>query len=246
MLGLAAGVLALFVVAQLIALTDAGRRLVDSSGLTPAQYARGGFFQLCWATAIILVFLAVARAVAAPGVFRQREIRLLAAVVPALAVGLVVVSLRRMVLYDHAFGLTMLRLWVVGAALWMGGVLLMAAARNLGLGASRDWLIAGAGAFAFALVVFVNVLNPEAFIVRHNVAHAASGHELDPIYLGTLSDDAVPAIAAALGRTSGGSERLVLRRALRCDTQTTGVAALNVAAARAERVRRRLCALPAD
>ena len=53
--------------------------------------------------------------------------RTLAALVPALALGLVVVSLRRMQLYDQAFGLTMLRLWVVGGAVWLGGLLLMMA-----------------------------------------------------------------------------------------------------------------------
>ena len=160
MLGLAAAVLALFVVSQLVALTGAGRRLVGSSGLTPAQYARGGFFQLCWATAILVAFLAVVRALAAPGVLVQREVRLLAAVVPTLALGLVVVSIRRMVLYDQAFGMTMLRLWVVGAAIWMGGVLVMAAARNLGVGRSRDWLIGGGRACRCFCSVRKNALRP--------------------------------------------------------------------------------------
>jgi hypothetical protein len=39
----------------------------------------------------------------------------------------------------------------------------------------------GAGALAFALVVFVNVLNPEAFIVRHNVAAARAERRAPPV-----------------------------------------------------------------
>jgi Domain of unknown function (DUF4153) len=39
-------------------------------------------------------------------------VRILGAAVPGLALGLVAVSLRRMALYDQAFGLTRLRLWI--------------------------------------------------------------------------------------------------------------------------------------
>ena len=148
MLALAAGVLALFVVSQLIALTGAGKRLVEASGLTPADYARRGFFQLCAATALLLGFLALVERLAGPDVRERRSVRILGAAVPVLAVGLVVVSMRRMALYDHAFGLTMLRLWVVGAAAWFGVVLVLVAVRNAGVGGGRRWVLAGAGVAA--------------------------------------------------------------------------------------------------
>lgn len=49
----------LFVAAQLVAMTTAGERLVRQSGMTPSEYARSGFFQLCWATLVIVSLLAV-------------------------------------------------------------------------------------------------------------------------------------------------------------------------------------------
>jgi hypothetical protein len=220
MLGLAAAVVGLFVLSQLVALTGAGRRLVESSGLTPAEYARSGFFQLCWATAVLVVFLAAVRALAAPGVVQLPIVRRLAAVVPLLALGLVAVSLRRMAFYDDAFGLTMLRLWVIGAAVWMGALLVMLALRNSGVGGNRDWVVGGAGAVAVALLVVANLVNPEAYIVHHNVSRAThSAVPLDVAYLQGLSADAVPALAD---------------RGLqpRC-TQKTGAAALNLSARRA-------------
>jgi hypothetical protein len=241
MLALATVVLGLFVVSQLIAVTDAGRRLVESAGLTPAEYARSGFFQLCWAAGLLLAFLGLVRALATPQALEQRLVRGLGATVPSLAVGLVVVSLRRMALYDQAFGLTMLRLWVVGAAVWMGLVLVMTVVRSLGPRAGRSWLVAGAGIAAVALVLVADLGDPEAFVARHNLARAREGAELDIDYLAGLSDDAVPTLAGAIDVAAepGAHDQLV--DALRCAHQEKGVAALNLATARAADLRRDLC-----
>lgn len=225
MLGLAALVLALFVVSQLVAPTGAGRRLIESSGLTPAQYARSGFFQLCWATALIVILLAIVRALAGPEVVRRLPVRILGAAVPLLATGLVVVSLRRMALYDRAFGLTMLRLWVIGAAVWMGVLLVMIALRYAGLGRARNWVAAGALAAALALLLTADVANREAFVARHNMARARAGAELDVRYLAGLSDDAGPTVGLALV----------------CHGHKEGAASLNLAVARADDLRHRLC-----
>ena len=226
-------VLALFVVSQLVALTGAGDRLIASAGLTPAEYARSGFFQLCWATGLLLAFLAAGAALADPDAARPAGP--CGASAPRYRCwrsGWSSVSLRRMALYDEAFGLTMLRLWVVGAAFWMGAVLLMTAARNLGAGPAGDWLVAGAGLAAVVLVVVADVADPEAFVVRHNLARAQAGAELDLAYLFELSDDAVPALADGLDDG---------RVAVRCAPPPHGVAALNLAVAHAEGVRRDAC-----
>jgi two-component system, OmpR family, sensor histidine kinase BaeS len=240
-LGLVGAVLALFVVSQLVALTDAGDRLIESAGLTPAEYARSGFFQLCWATGLLLAFLAVVRSLADPDALRSRVVVVFGAAVPALALGLVVVSLRRMALYDDAFGLTMLRLSVVGAALWMGAVLVMTAARNLGVGSGRDWLVAGAVVAGMALIVLANLANPEAFVARHNLDRAREGAELDVGYLATMSDDVVPVVAEAVEVEADPDQRDLLGRALRCDDDVGGVATLNVATRRAAELREDLC-----
>lgn len=241
MLSLAVGVLALFAVAQLVALSDAGHRLVIEAGLTPAAYARSGFFQLCWATALLVAFLAIVRGLAAPGVYDRAVVRVLAGAVPLLAIGLVVVSLRRMALYDAAFGMTMLRLWVVGAAIWMGFLLAMFAARNLGVRHTGSWLVGGAGVAALALLTVANIVNPEAFLVHHNIARAEHGHEFDPGYMNGLSDDAVPAVVHAIDQSPNDVVRTALRDAFSCRPRPSGAAAMNIATIRAEIARRRLC-----
>ncbi len=234
-LGLAAAVLGLFVVSQGVALTGAGQRLVADAGLTPAEYARSGFFQLCWAAVVVVGYLALARRLAAPGIMQRPLVRGLAATVPLLAVGLVAVSLRRMALYDQAFGLTMLRLSVVVAATWIGLVLLLVSARNLGVAPDRDWLPGVAVMAGLVLLLGANLVNPEAIVVRHNVARASQGATFDAVYLVGLSPDAVPTLAQAIA-DAGPIVREGLDRELGCPPPRTGVAALNLSVRRAARV----------
>ena len=246
MLGGAAAVLGLFVVAQLVALTSAGDRLIHEAGLTPAEYARGGFFQLCWAAALVVTFLAVVGFLAAPDTRQATAVKALSALVPTLAVGLVVVSLRRLAYYDDAFGLTMLRLWVVGAAIWMGAVLVMIALRSLGVGGDRHWVLGGATVTALALVLLADLANPEAFVVHHNAAWAREDddRELDLDYLRGLSDDAVPAMVDELGTaafTADADFFAYERDPMSCDDETTGVAALNWGVQQAADARRASC-----
>lgn len=240
MLALAAAVVALFVVSQVVAATGTGQRLIESSGLTPAEHARGGFFQLCWATGVLVALLGLVRAFAAPGVMARGVSRILATAVPALALGLVAVSLRRMALYDQAFGLTMLRIWVVLGAVWLGTVLLMTAARNLGVRADRSWLVAGAASSACLLLLVANVADPEALVVRRNVERASAGAELDAGYLRRLSADALPALADELASVRDPVVAEVLASAVPCE-EPRGAAALNLAVARARDLRRLLC-----
>ena len=47
-------------------------------------------------------------------------------------------------------------------------------------------------------VANLNAINPDAFIVRQNIARYWAGGDLDAAYLTSLSADAVPALAAAV------------------------------------------------
>ncbi len=238
MLGLTAAVLVLFVVSQLVAVTNVGDRFVRATGMTPAQYARSGFFQLCWATLAIVVLLVLIRRLATPSTLRDRRVRIVAAAVPLLALGLVLVSLARMVRYDDAFGMTMLRLWAVGATVWLGILLVLMAVRSATAGTGRQWIGGTVLLVAVALVLFADIANPEAFIVRHNAARARTAATVDLGYLSSLSDDAVPQIAETFERPMF---RTVLRDAIDCQRRLRGVSRFNVSVDAAAGVRRTAC-----
>jgi len=56
------------------------------------------------------------------------------------------------------------------------------------------WVPQAALATAVAALLGLAILNPDAFIARHNVAQFVDTGRIDVDYLKTLSDDAVPAL----------------------------------------------------
>lgn len=204
------GTYGLFVVAQVVATGAGEAHILATTGLTRAEYARSGFFQLLWAAGLTVgVLLALHAALGRPA---ERAVRVRIAVLDALAVGLTLVvvgvAIRRLGLYDEAFGLTMLRLYSTIFAWWLGAVLILVGAYVL-LPPRRRWLAAAIAASALAVLGVVNVADPERLVVEHNLARLAEGHEIDVDHLVGLSDDAVPALVDGLDRLGPDDRRQV-------------------------------------
>jgi hypothetical protein len=189
----------LFVVAQIVASSAGESYLLETTGLTRAEYARSGFFQLLWAAGITLVVLLGLHALADPDRRGRRRLAVLNALAVGLTLAVVVVAIRRLGLYDEAFGLTMLRLYSTVFAWWLGAVFLVVG-MYLVVRPSRPWLTVAVGASALAALFVVNLTNPERIVVEHNVDRAAAGEEIDVAYLAGLSDDALPTLVASLDR----------------------------------------------
>ena len=68
------------------------------------------------------------------------------------------------------------------------------------LGDGSDRFAVGAFLCALGFVVTLNVANPDEMIVGRNLERYEETGDLDTSYLHVLSDDAVPAITAGLGR----------------------------------------------
>jgi hypothetical protein len=234
-----------FAAAQVVAVAGGGRHVLETAGLTYAEYARSGFFQLLAAAGITLVAVIGLRAVTDLSDPRHRlRFTVLAEVALGLTLVIVAVALRRLGLYQEAYGLTMLRLYSSVFAVWIGAVLLFAGAALAGVGAGRAWFPAAAGAAGLVLLLVLNIVNPEAAVVRHNVDRAARTQKVDPIYLADLSDDAVPALVRALPRLPEPARAEVL--AAVCDVGMSpfdGWAAANTSRRRATDARRQVCRL---
>ncbi len=166
-------------------------------GLTYSEYARRGFFELVTVVALVLPIMLAADWVLAESDRKSRRIyHLLAGTLVLLLLAVVASAVKRMVLYQSAYGLTELRVYTTAFMAWLGIVLIWFAATVL-----RDRRTSFAtGALLSGLLVIgaVNFLNPDALIARVNTNRAAHGEDFDAIYAGWLSGDAVPVLVSAL------------------------------------------------
>ncbi|HUF50007.1 MAG TPA: DUF4173 domain-containing protein [Longimicrobiales bacterium] len=196
-LGLVIALFVAFIAVQSTYLFGGEALVQATTGLTYAEYARSGFFELVVAAFLVLPLLLVALwLVRDESVQSQRVLRLMAAVLVVLIFVIMASALYRMKIYQEAYGLTHLRFLTTAFIGWLAVIFVLFSATVL-RGAPR-WFIAGSITTALAAVVLLAVVNPDARIVETNVQRARGGAEFDAGYLRELSADAVPAIVAAL------------------------------------------------
>jgi hypothetical protein len=198
-LGLLDALFALFVGVQLRYLFGGDALVQATAGMTYAEYARSGFFELCWASALVLPVLLTSRA--ALRVERPRDARILRWLSLAL-VGLVLVvmtsALARLRLYVAAYGWTQDRLFAIAVVGWLATVFAWYVATAL-RGRVRGFAF-GALASAALVLAQLNVFDPDAWVVTRNRELVLSGKlELDPQHgWPSISADAVPAFLPTL------------------------------------------------
>lgn len=190
-----------------------GASLVEvTAGLSYAEYARRGFFELVAATALVVPLLLVADWAAAPEPPRaHRVLRATMLVLVVLLVGVIASATYRMKLYQDAYGLTEQRLYVSVIIAWLTAVLAWLVFTVLR--GQRERFVPGVVVAGVVCIAGLHVLNPHALIARVNIDRAAAGREYDGKYLRTLSADAAPVIIARLDRLPEG-ERCVAARML--------------------------------
>jgi two-component system sensor histidine kinase BaeS len=168
-------------------------RLLRSTGLSYAEYARQGFWQLLVVTGLVLLVLGVAVRYA-PMTSRadRATVRTLLGLLCALTLVVVAVALRRLFLYEEAYGWTRLRLWVHAFELWMGLVIVLVAVAGIRLKAA--WLPRAVAASGAVGLLALGLLNADGFIAGHNVDRFSHTGRADLSYLSGLSADAAPAL----------------------------------------------------
>jgi len=178
-----------------------GRDTLAASGLTYAEYARRGFFELL---AVALVVGGLTLALESFVRHRTRAYLVGAISLVILTVAVLASALLRLRLYQEAYGWTELRFYVLAAIAWLA-IGSLTAVLTLATDRSR-WLPHGMLVVSFAFALAFNLIGPVRLVAERNIERAihpelvAPGGEsgLDVAYLASLGDDAIPVLAEHL------------------------------------------------
>lgn len=183
-----------FVAVQATVLFGGHTHVLETEGLTYAEYARQGFWQLLWVSALTLLVLSAVIRVAGRDTPRDRRLlRILVGTLCVTSVVVVVSAIHRMWVYQQAYGFSTERLMVITIELWLGAVFVFIAAagiRMTGRWLPRTVLLAGAVA-----LLGLAATNPERLIADRNIDRYEQTGLLDTAYLLRLSPDVEPALA---------------------------------------------------
>jgi hypothetical protein len=184
-----------FVGVQVTVLFGGRDHVLATTGLTYAEYARSGYWQLLAAALLTLVVIAAALRLAdTPGSIHRTMLRTLLAALCLLTLVLLASALHRLGLYESAFGLTRLRLTAEAFAWGLGGFFVLIVLAGMVPLLQRHFARVAIAAAAVALLSF-SLSSPDRTIARHNIARWHETGRLDVAYLQTLGADAAPAIA---------------------------------------------------
>jgi hypothetical protein len=196
--GLALGALAAlflaFVGVQFYVLFGGDEHVLETAGLTYAEYAREGFGQLLVSALLVLGVIAGAlRYCDAASSRRQALLKSLLVAICLMSLVIVASGLHRLDLYVDAFGATRARLIAGFCSAWVAGVLAMLAVALVR--GSTQWLARGLIILTAAGMLGLTAANPDGLIAGRNVERFERTGSIDRRYNATLSADAVPALA---------------------------------------------------
>lgn len=183
-----------FVAVQATVLFGGHTHVLQTEGLTYAEYARQGFWQLLWVSALtLLVLSAVIRVAGRESAPDRRLLRILVGTLCVMSVVVVISAIHRMWVYQQAYGFSTERLMVITIELWLGAVFVFVLAAGVamtGRWLPRAVLLAGAVA-----LLGLAATNPERLIADRNIDRYEQTGQLDTAYLLRLSTDIEPALA---------------------------------------------------
>lgn len=183
----------LFLAVQARYLFGGNDHVLATQGLTYAQYARRGFFELLTVAGMALpLTLVMSGLTSAKSEKSEGAMRVTRAVFLALVGVMLASAAQRMGLYVSAYGLTELRLYVAMAIGWLA-VFTLAMVYLVGSGKegrSGTWLVGS----AMACLLVVSVMDPDRTIASYNLASASKEKTVDTQYLLGLGSGVVAPI----------------------------------------------------
>lgn len=192
---------AAFVVVQIGWLFGGEALVVRTTGLSYADYARRGFFELMCVAGLLLPVLLGAQALIPASDSRTLRLHRRLAVPLVVLLGAMMLSAgARMRLYVHYYGISADRLYATVFMTFLAIVFVWLALTVL---RSRPrTFAAGVVVSGFVVLFTLNLLNPDALVARANLARGDTGRTgaagADLRYVASLGGDAIPLLVSAL------------------------------------------------
>lgn len=181
-----------FVGVQISVLFGGDEHVQVTEGLTYAEYARQGFWQLLFVTILVMGVIAVAIRVAGREDARDRLfLRVLIGGLCLTTLVIVASAIHRMSLYEKAYGFSVERLLVRWIELGMAIVLVLILIAGIRM--SARWLPTAVVAVGSFGMLGLAIFNPESYVAQRNVEFFQHTGKIDQWYMGTLSSDAFSA-----------------------------------------------------
>jgi hypothetical protein len=200
-LGSVTALFAVFVIFQ-FAYLFGGAEQIDVPGVTYAEYARAGFFQLL-AVAVLTMGLVWVSLQAVNDELSERQKIWFRGVctLMILLTGVILISaLKRLGLYEEAYGFTRMRLLSHAFTYLVGGMLLLMLAQLYRSG--QSFFLAGSVCIGFLTLFVLNAINPDAYIATSNLERPIDARDTEPAYIDELSADAIPTVLDDLSQES--------------------------------------------
>ncbi len=179
-----------------------GNAHIIAQGLTYAEYARKGFYELI--VVAILSFLIISfaeRQVVKKEDSHLKSFKVLSTLLIVQVIAILVSAYARLSLYEQAYGFSTIRLYSYALMIWIAVVLILLALHIITHG-SRAKFALRVFASVVILLVSMNLINPDAFIAKRNIERYKVTGKVDTAYLASLSYDAIPYTVTLLSDTN--------------------------------------------
>jgi hypothetical protein len=219
---------------------------VTIDGGTYAEYARQGFFQLLAVSTLTAVMVWVAMLWLRPLTGYRRAMFRAVCTFMILMTGVILASaLKRLGLYEEAYGYTRMRLLSHVFTFWIAGVLMIVLAQVYT--GRLELLPVGAVALGFVVLFGLNLMNPDGYIAAHNLDRDTGPTKVGAVsYVKQLTSDAVPSVVSRWNSLTSEERHALADWACGLRGDYSGWREWNVGARRGDRASTSICAVPAN
>lgn len=169
-----------------------GEKNISLEGFTYAEYARQGFFELI-IVAVLSFFLLLSfeKYAIRKHNIHHSSFQVLSTILILQVIVIMLSAFLRLSLYESVYGFTTLRLYSHAFIIFLGVVFCLLL-HKIHKDTEETRFVFSLFLTSIAFVASMNVVNPDAFIARHNVERFLKTGDVDISYLNSLSDDATP------------------------------------------------------